>query len=136
MNKKGNGLKGKKSEAAILLGMTSTVKATAATLGMSERQIYRWKKDDAFMGAINEYRNKVSAERLMTANRIVRQKFEADMPTKKDLLDWLKFASSETERIDYSDPGFRIPPEMLHLYMTKATVKSLERKRTADKRIY
>jgi len=130
MNKKGNGLKGKKSEAAILLGMTSTVKATAAALGMSERQIYRWKKDDAFMGAINEYQNKVCAERLMTANRIVRLKFEADMPTKKDLLDWLKYAKDETERIDYSQPGFHIPPEMMHLYMTKATVKSLERKRT------
>jgi hypothetical protein len=41
MNKKGNGLKGKISEATILLGVTSTVKATAAMLGMSERQIYR-----------------------------------------------------------------------------------------------
>ncbi len=39
-----NSLKGKKEDAAILLGKTSTVKATAYALGMSERQIYRWKK--------------------------------------------------------------------------------------------
>lgn len=136
MNKKGNGLKGKKGEAAILLGMTSTVKVTAYALGVSERQIYRWKKDTAFMDVVQGYRNHACAERLRIVHRVVRQKLKAHMPTLKDLLNWLKYARDETELIDYSQPGFHIPPEMLHLYMTKATVKSLERKRTADKRIY
>lgn len=130
MNKIENSLKGKKEQAAILLGMTSTVKATASILGMSERQIYRWKKDAAFMDVVQGYQNQVSTERLRTADRIVRQKFEADMPTKKDLLDWLKYARDESELIDYSQPGFHIPPEMMHLYMTKATRESLKRKNT------
>lgn len=123
-----NSLKGKKREAAILLGKTSTVKATAATLGMSERQIYRWKKEPPFMDEVQGYQNQVSTGMLRTANRIIKQKFEADIPTKKDLLDWLKFASSESEHIDYSDPGFGIPPERLYLYMTKATRESLKHK--------
>jgi len=125
-----NSLKGKKEEAAILLGLTSTVKATADALDMSERQIYRWKEDVAFMEVVHGYRKQACAERLRIANQMVRLKFEADMPTKKDLLDWLKYAKDETERIDYSDPGFGIPPDQLYRFMTKATVKSLERKRT------
>lgn len=39
------------------------------------------------------------AERLRFAMRVVRQKTKGTIETDKDLLDWLKFAQSETEGV-------------------------------------
>ncbi len=81
------------------------------------------------MEVVHGYRNQVCAGRLMTANQIVRQKFEAKIQTKKDMLDWLKYIRDEVELIDYSNPSFGIPPEKLCYYMTKATRDSLKLKK-------
>lgn len=132
MHKIENNLKIKQEQTAILLGTGITVAAAAAAVGISERQIYRWKNEIAFMDVVQGYQNQSSAERLKTAHQMVREIIKAEIPTKKDLLDWLKYARDETERIDYSDPGFGIPPDQLYQFMTKATRESLKRKGMAD----
>lgn len=95
MHKTENNLKVKKEQAAILLGTGFSVKAAAAAVGISERQIYRWKNEIAFMDVVHGYQNQTSAERLRTAHQMVREIIKAEIPTKKDLLDWLKYASDE-----------------------------------------
>ncbi len=44
------------------------------------------------------------AERLRFAMRVVRQKTKGNIETDKDLLDWLKFAQSETDGVKLDLP--------------------------------
>lgn len=132
MHKIETNLKIKKEQAAILLGTGFTIKATAATVGISERQIYRWKNEIAFMDVAHGYQNQSSAERLRIAHQMVREIIKAEIPTKKDLLDWLKYARDESELIDYSNPDLGIPPDQLYRFLNKATRESLKLKGMAD----
>jgi hypothetical protein len=117
-----------KETAARMIFEGKKTKEVALALGVSERQIYRWKNEETFITKQNEFFHHIRDENILRAQAIGEALPKEGMSTKRDLLDWLKFASALTEKIDYTDPRFGIPPEQLGLYMTKATRKSLDRK--------
>jgi len=90
----------RREQAAIMLARGYTIRETAQDIGVTERQIYRWKNDVEFSAEVDRLSCMVDiagrAERLRMAMRVVRRKCEE---SDKDLLDWLKFAQSETDGI-------------------------------------
>lgn len=95
----------KRSEAALSLATGETQAATAESVGVSLSSIKRWCADPEFSAEVDRLTHMVSiasrAERLRIAMRVARQKQRADggFDTDKDLLDWLKFAQSETDGV-------------------------------------
>jgi hypothetical protein len=89
--------------AAMGLAEGQTVQQVAKLSKVDERTIYRWKTDIEFSAEVDRLSLMVGiagrAERLRIAMRVVRQKTEPEIQTDKDLLDWLKFAQSETDGI-------------------------------------
>lgn len=83
---------------AIYLAQGYTIQETADEYGVSARTIKRWKKDAEFSAEVNRLSLMVDiagrAERLRIAMRMIRK---LGYNTKQDLLDWLKFAQSETD---------------------------------------
>lgn len=70
----------------------------------SERTLWRWKAEPEFDEEVDRLSLMVDiagrAERLRIARRVIRQKVSDEMvTTDKDLLDWLKFAQSETDGV-------------------------------------
>ena len=95
----------KKSDAAMLLAEGHTIKEVAQQIGNDERTLYRWKTDIEFSQEVDRLSLMIGiasrAERLRIAQRVARQ-LVGEGPkviTEKDLLDWLKFAQSETDGI-------------------------------------
>ena len=93
---------GKRTAVALALAQGRTVKQAAHQAGVSERTIYYWKGIPAFGAEVDSLSLLVSvatrAERLRVAMRAVRQSVsDAGVQTKRDVLDWLKFAQSETD---------------------------------------
>lgn len=94
----------KKGAVAVALAEGLTRQEVSEQEDVPERTIYNWL-------AANEFRAEVDrlslmtgiasrAERLRIAQRVVRKKTaEGVVSTEKDLLDWLKFAQSETDGI-------------------------------------
>lgn len=121
----------KKEYAARRLVEGASIKDIASELGLSERQLSRWKIEDEFILRMNQILIEIRGEPIAMAIRHVRAKTRGELNTKKDLLDWLKFISDETEKMDYSPIYYDIPPEQRAAYMTKATMKSLDRKKKA-----
>lgn len=79
-----------------------TLKETANKCGCSERSVSKWKEYPEFLMEIDRLSLLVDiasrAERLRIAMRVVRQRTKQDeIITSRDLLDWLKFAQSETD---------------------------------------
>jgi len=100
----------KNSQAAFLLAQGNTIKETASSLGINERTIYRWKNTDIFTQELDRLTCMVGiaskAERLSFAQRVGHQIGKASMiKTNKDILDWLKYAQSETDgiKLDLTD---------------------------------
>ena len=89
-----------KSEAAVLLAEGYTYKQVGEQIGKTEKTIYRWLQDIEFSSEVDRLSLMVGiaskADRLRLVKRIIRQKAET-MTSDKDLLDWLKFAQSETD---------------------------------------
>jgi hypothetical protein len=93
-----------KQDAAILLAQGYLIKETAAAVGKSTKTIDRWKQDDNFSAEIDRLSLMMGiasrAERLRIAKRVVRQKTQGELIlTDKDLLDWMKYAQSETDGV-------------------------------------
>ncbi len=91
-----------KVEAAMLLAEGYTFQQVAKQIGKTDRTLYRWMTDIEFSAEIDRLSLMVGiaskAERLRLAKRIVRAKCTSDiMASDKDVLDWLKFAQSETD---------------------------------------
>lgn len=88
------------SQAAMLLAEGLKIQEVADAVGVSEKTIDRWKRDIEFSSEVDRLSLMLGiasrAERLRIAKRIARQL--GDM-TEKDLLDWLKFAQSETDGV-------------------------------------
>jgi len=82
-----------------------TIRETAERVGVTERTIGRWKQDIEFIVEVDRLSIMVGiagrAERLRIAKRVVSQKIREDgtIKTAKDLLDWLRFAQSETDGV-------------------------------------
>jgi hypothetical protein len=102
-----------------MAGFKWTEKATAAALALAEgktravaaqesaigdRTLYRWLQDPEFSAEVDRLTMMTGiasrAERLRITKRVIAKLTDRDIGlTEKDLLDWLKFAQSETDGI-------------------------------------
>ena len=93
----------KKQKAAIYLADGFTVAESAKEAGVSEREVYRWKKDIEFQTEVDRLSLMVGianrGERLRLAKKIIRDLIGKQHPTQKDLLEWVKYAQSETDGV-------------------------------------
>ena len=100
-----------RSEAARLLAEGRTKAEVSGMVGVDERTIYRWQTDTEFSSEVDRLTFMVDiasrAERLRMAMRVARQNMREDgtITTGKHLLDWLKFAQSETSGIALDLPA-------------------------------
>jgi len=85
---------------ALDLASGMTIEEVAERNGISRRTVQRWKRHPEFEAEVNRLSLMVGiasrAERLRIAMRVIRKLGEE---TDKDLLDWLKYAQSETDGI-------------------------------------
>jgi hypothetical protein len=93
-----------KSAAALMLAEGHTYKQVGKEIGKTEKTIYRWMTDMEFSVEVDRLTLMVGiasrAERLRLAKRVIRQQDHGGVViTDKDLLDWLKYAQSETDGV-------------------------------------
>lgn len=93
-----------KGDAALALAEGKSRAEVAESADITERTLYRWLNEPDFSAEVDRLSLMIGiasrAERLRIAQRIVRQKTAGEMAdTDKDLLDWLKFAQSETDGV-------------------------------------
>lgn len=95
----------KATAAALALAEGKTRKEAAEAADITDRTLYRWLLIPEFSAEVDRLSVMTHiasrAERLRIAKRVVRQMVKDDgtIATEKDLLDWLKFAQSETDGI-------------------------------------
>lgn len=93
----------KRSKAAILLAEGHLIDEVAEAVSVSSRTIDRWKSDIEFSAEVDRLSLMVGiaskAERLRIAKRTVRLLAKRQMPTHKDILEWLKYAQGETDGV-------------------------------------
>lgn len=94
-----------RATAALALASGKTRKEAAEEAEVTDRSIYLWLQEPEFSAEVDRLSLMVGiasrAERLRIAKRVVRQMVKDDetIGTEKDLLDWLKFAQSETDGV-------------------------------------
>jgi hypothetical protein len=94
-----------RATAALALASGKTRKEAAEEAEITERSIYLWLQEVEFSAEVDRLSVMIGiasrAERLRIAKRVVRQMVKDDetIGTEKDLLDWLKFAQSETDGV-------------------------------------
>lgn len=93
-----------RSQAAILLASGNTHQSSADEVGVSKRTITNWLQHVEFQAEVDRLSLMVDvasrAERLRIAMRVIRQSVrEEKIETTKDVLEWLKFAQSETDGV-------------------------------------
>lgn len=93
-----------RNNAAIKLASGYTHQATADEVGVDKRTITNWLQNVDFAAEVDRLSLMVDvssrAERLRIAMRAIRQKVREDgVDTTKDILEWLKFAQSETDGV-------------------------------------
>lgn len=99
-----------RSTAAGLLAIGYSQTATAEEVGVHRNTIRNWLDDPEFAAEVDRLSVMTGvasrAERIRIANRLVRQRVNenGDILSDKDVLDWLKFAQSETDgaKLDFS----------------------------------
>ena len=95
----------KRQKAALALAEGQSQQAVADAIGVCRKTICNWLCVTAFAAEVDRLSCMIDvasrAERLRIVMRVVRQKVRADgtVETYKDVLDWLKFAQSETTGI-------------------------------------
>ena len=92
----------KRTAVALALAKGYTIREAAEQARVNERTIYRWKKNLEFDLEVDRLTLLTGiasrAERLRIAMRAIRQGVQdTGIKTKRDILDWLKFAQSETD---------------------------------------
>ncbi len=94
-----------RSTAALGLAEGKTHVEVAEECDIDRRTIHRWLQDPEFSAEVDRLSLMVGiagrAHRLRLAQRVVRRLApdSGEVMTEKDLLDWLKFAQSETDGI-------------------------------------
>lgn len=93
-----------KSDAAMVLAQGYSVREASEQIAVSERTLWRWRAEPEFSEEVDRLSLMVDiagrAERLRIAMRVIRQRISDEgVETDKDLLDWLKFAQSETDGV-------------------------------------
>lgn len=93
----------KKNNAAIMLAQGYLINEVADAVGVSEKTIDRWKGDIEFTQEVDRLSLMVGianrGERLKIAQRMIRALAKKQMPTHKDILEWLKYAQGETDGV-------------------------------------
>ena len=96
----------KRSTAALLLAEGRTQTQVAETLRISRRTIANWLLVPQFSAEVDRLSLMVAAAsraaRLRIANKAIRQFVDEEtgaLETNKDLLDWLKYAQTETDGV-------------------------------------
>ena len=92
------------SDIALLLAEGYTIREVSERVGVSDKTVVRRKADPEFMQEVDRLTLMIGiasrAERLKIVNRVLRQKIRQEIvDTDKDLLDWLKYAQSETDGV-------------------------------------
>ena len=92
----------KKAACALMLAEGYTRAEVAKEQGVGDRTIYNWLAALEFKEEVNRLSLMVGiatrAGRLRIAHKLIRQRVSEDtVNTEKDVLDWLKFAQSETD---------------------------------------
>jgi len=93
-----------KSAAALALAQGVTRVEVAEQVGVTERTIYNWLNESEFSEEVDRLSLMIGianrAERLRIANRVIREKMRNEkIDTQKDILDWIRFAQSETDGV-------------------------------------
>lgn len=93
-----------RTKAAISLASGSTKQEAADAAGVDRTSIYNWLAHSEFAEEVDRLSLMVSissrAERLRLAMRAVKAKTKDGIPqSDKDILEWLKFAQSETDGV-------------------------------------
>jgi hypothetical protein len=94
-----------KEKAAIALANGETQIKAAETAGITTRSIRNWMNIPEFSAEVDRLSHMVGianrAHRLRMVNRVIKQKIANDgyVMTDKDILDWFKFAQSETDGV-------------------------------------
>jgi hypothetical protein len=120
----------KSTEAAILLSQGYTQKEVAEKTEAGLRTIERWVAAIDFSAEVDRLSLMVDiagrAARLRMAMRLVRQRVDDEglIQSEKDILDWLKFAQSETD-------GIKL--DLTALYAAAASLAKGGSNRTPDK---
>ena len=94
----------KRTVAALALAHGRTREQAASEAGTTRKTIYNWLQEPEFAAEVDRLSSMVGiaakAERLRVAMRVVRQKVKGEtVETDRDLLDWLRFAQSETRGV-------------------------------------
>lgn len=93
----------KRSDAALALSFGKTNREVAEEVKVNERSIYRWLNEPEFAAEVDRLTLMTGiagkAERLRIAKRMIKDMIAKDKPTEKDLLDWIKYAQSETDGV-------------------------------------
>ncbi len=94
----------KRSQAALGLAEGKTQVQVAEECDIDRKTIQRWLQHPEFGAEVDRLSLMVGiagrAERLRIAKRVIRQLVNDDgIKTEKDLLEWLKFAQSETDGV-------------------------------------
>lgn len=93
----------KREKVATALAQGYTVAEAAEQAKVTERTVYYWRNNLEFQTEVDRLSLMTGiaarGERLRIAMRVIRQKTREDgrLRTGRDLLDWLKFAQSETD---------------------------------------
>lgn len=93
-----------RTQAAVCLASGGTQEDAAREAKVTDRTIRNWLTDEVFAAEVDRLSLMVGissrAERLRLAMRVVKQKTAGnEVKTDKDILEWLKFAQSETDGI-------------------------------------
>lgn len=80
-----------------------TIEETAEAIGAGKRTVARWKTNPEFDQEVDRLSLMVGvanrAERMKIAKRMIRKLATKQVPTHKDLLEWLKYAQGETDGV-------------------------------------
>jgi len=94
----------KKAACALMLAEGYTTLEVVAAMQVGERTLYTWRSAAEFKAEVDRLSLMVGiasrAGRLRIAHKVIRQRLvenEAIVESEKDVLDWLKFAQSETD---------------------------------------
>jgi len=95
----------KREKAALALAEGYTQDESAIKAGVTQRTIARWLNNTDFAVEVDRLSLMVGiaqrGERLRIVRRVIREKIEEDtnIETKKDILEWLKYAQTETDGV-------------------------------------
>ena len=95
----------KRATAALKLAEGLTAVDIAKEIGVTDRTLRYWMAETEFSAEVDRLSLMIGianrAERLRIANRVIREKVRGELvETDKDILDWIKFAQSETDGIN------------------------------------